>query len=292
MNSKYITLVIFLLMACTKRPAENVNSQNADNPIQIDFVAFQDSLSNLPVDMSSSVSGLDLFRNKFDKQKEDQNDKAFKAYLEFQAKLMDTLNIQLYNRPDYDKVNSLVWADASEHDQVGLDYEKELNKNGLILKSTEGTIYIGRSTEPIRSCFYDHLSASTKEFFDQFESETNHEFSEDGMILISPHELADLLAFWDSFLTKYPNHLFEEFAVNNKNFYLLCLLDGMDNTPAFDYETKAIDPTFLDSYTYLINNYPSLGITVIITEYVDLLKNNNNQRTDGVGQFIKKYSIR
>jgi hypothetical protein len=297
--SQCLTAFILLNTYCANKP-NTENSTVVDsavvvgleiNPQWIDILQYQDSLNRLPIKMSASLYGQEIFQNYFEKSYSDQNDRAFKVYLEFQATLMDTLNRELARRPDFEKISSLIWADPTQHSQVGISYKKALNQNGLDFKSTEGMIYICRSTEPIRVCFYKHLSHATQEFFNQFEIEENNIYTEDGGLTITPKELADRLAFWDNFTAKYPNHLFNEFAQNNRKDYLYFLLDGMDNTPSFGFEIKIIEPNFLESYNYLTKNYPLLSSSKIVSEYIQLLKENNNTRNEAVASFISKYSI-
>lgn len=284
-------LAFLLLIHCANKPAQERELVLPTNvSLKINLPAYLDSLQHLSNTPASSLHALEIFRDHFDKQYPEQNDKAFKAYLEYQVILIDTLYNQLIKRPDYEKISSLVWADASLHEPEGLQYENQLNQYGLVLKSTEGFIYIGRSTNPIRAFFYNHLSPATEEFYNQFEFETNQDLAEDGMLLITPKELAVRLAFWDAFLSKHPGHLFAQFAKNNTRDYLHYLMEGMDNTPAFDFETKKLYPEFLEAYQYLNHNYPTLACTAVINEYLILLKTHEYQRTEAVTRFIKQHS--
>lgn len=285
---KFRFLAFLILIHCGSKPVrESALTPEQDISQSISLPTYLDSLQHLAYTPASSLHALEIFRDHFDKQDPDQNDKAFNTYLEYQAVLIDSLNSQLVRRPDYEKIGSLIWADASLHEPEGLQYENQINQFGLVLKSTEGFIYIDRSTDPIRAFFFNHLSPATKEFYNQFETETNQELAEDGMLLISPKELAVRLAFWETFLVKYPNHLFAEFAKNNTKDYLRYLMEGMDNTPAFDFETKKMYPEFLEAYQYLIRNYPALPSSAVIDDYILLLKKHDYHRTDTVTRFIQ-----
>jgi hypothetical protein len=285
---KFQFLLFLLFIHCTNKPALDYKEPIAEPIItqNINLTTYLDSLHHLPFAPASSLHALEIFRDHFDKHDPDQNDIAFHDYLEYQATLIDTLNHQLAVRQDYEKISSLIWADASQHEPEGLQYEQQLHQYGLALKSTEGFIYIDRNTDPIRTFFFNHLSPATKEFYNQFEMETNQHLSEDGMLLILPQQLAERLAFWENFLVKYPDHLFAEFAKNNIEDYLRYLLEGMDNTPAFDFETKKLYPEFLDAYEYMNQHDPTLASTTVINAYARLLKKTNYKRTEEVSQFI------
>jgi hypothetical protein len=286
---KYFLLLFIIGLSCTPKPAENKPEDELSAAKPIPAKAYADSLQRLPFTPSSSLHALEIFRDKVDKTDLNQNDKAFKAYLEYQVILIDTLYNQLVKSPDHEKIESLIWADQSLHQPEGLQYEKELNQNGLILKSTEGAIYIDRSTQPLRTFFYNHLSPATQEFYDQFEAETNQDLSEDGGLLITPVELAQRLAFWQEFLSRYPNNLFAQFARTKVAYYQYYLLAGMDNTPAFDFETNKMQPEFIEGYAYLNQHHPDLACTKVFNEYLTLLKTTNYKRTKAVSHFIEQH---
>jgi hypothetical protein len=287
---KFIPLILLCLLSCTPKPTVEDNTGEIETIAQnITLTAYQDSLHHLPFTAHSSLHALEIFRDQVDKHDLNTNDKAFQEYLYYQVILIDSLYNQLVKRPDYEKIESLIWADESLHEPEGQQYERELNQNGLILKSTEGIIYIGRSTKPLRNFFYDHLSPATQEFFDQFEAETMQDLSEDGGLLITPVELAQRLAFWEEFLTKHPNHLFAQFARNNVADYQYYLLEGMDNTPAFDFETNKMQPEFIEGYAYLNQHHPDLACTKVFNEYLTLLKTTNYKRTEAVSHFIEQH---
>jgi hypothetical protein len=286
---KYFLLLFIIGLSCTPKPAENKPEDERSAAKQITAKAYADSLQRLPFTPSSSLHALEIFRDQVDKQYPSENDKAFQQYLNYQVKLIDSLYNQLVKRPDYEAIESLIWADQSQHQPEGLQYEKELNQNGLILKSTEGAIYIDRSTQPLRTFFYNHLSPATQEFYDQFEAETNQDLSEDGGLLITPVELAQRLAFWQEFLSRYPNNLFAQFARNKVAYYQYYLLAGMDNTPAFDFETNKMQPEFIEGYAYLNQHHPDLACTKVFNEYLTLLKTTNYKRTEAVSHFIEQH---
>jgi hypothetical protein len=250
---------------------------------------YRSELMGLPVAVESSVKGLLIFINSMDKKDSSNNDLAFKIYLEFQAKLIDSLNNRLNHSPDFETINSLIWADTTLHEKVAKNYEKILNSNGLVLRSTEGMIFIDRDMTPIKSHFYKYLSPSTQRFFLQFANETDIAYSEDGGIVISLKELADRLWFWDAFLHDYPQHVFTDVARNNVEVYLYFLMAGMDNTPAYQDDGK-LSNEVLEACQYFINKYPTLSSSTVVREYLKLLAENDYKRNDKIDAFVSLYS--
>lgn len=296
-----LSLLLLLMLQCKKEEkptAKNTQSlltpsapQAVSNEPSIALSKFKAKLDSLPKDGSSSRAGLEIFRNSFSKESREDNDKAFKMYLVFQATLINTLNAELENHPDFEKIGSLIWADSTLHEPEGKAYEKYLMQNGLRLASTEGTLFIERETGIIMNTFYEHLTPATQEFFIQFEEETNVPFSEDGGLTISLNDLADRLAFWDSFLARNPVHLFSEFAKNNVDTYLHYFLAGMDNTPAYDYESKKIDKEFLSAYQYFVQKYDDTNSAKIVNNYLELLTKNDFVSNEEIESFIRSHAL-
>ena len=296
-NLLIFSTLLFLLTQCNPGNRSSNESENSDSTVRSDTVTLSDALekfrmqlANLPLTEPSSLAGLELFKNDFNKEKTADNDAAFMIYLKFQSSLIDTLNAQLPEHPHYDEISSLIWADTTLYKPEGKAYEKELAKYGLRLTSTEGMMYIARDVAPIKRYFYQHLSSSTQRFFPQFEAETNQPFAEDGGLAITVNELADRVGFWDAFLSDYPRHIFSKFAKDNKEAYLYFLLIGMNNTPAFDYESHKIDDEFLTGFKYFIQKYPDTGSAKVVDEYLKLLEANGYKKNEAVEAFIKKYN--
>jgi hypothetical protein len=249
---------------------------------------YRSELMSLPFFEESSLKGQLIFSESMDKKDSSNNDLAFKIYLEFQAKLIDTLNNRLYRRSDIEIISSLIWADTTLHEKQARDYERSLNANGLVLGSTEGMIFIDRDMTPIKIHFYQYLSPSTQRLFLQFDQETRIAFSNDGGITISLIELADRLSFWDKFLHDYPQHIFAEFAKNKVDGYLYFLMRGMDNTPAYQDDGK-ISKEFLDACQYFVKKYPAVPSSTIVHKYLELLAESNYKTSSKIDEFINRY---
>lgn len=170
-NLLILFIFLFLLTQCNLEKESSNERGNSDSTVRGDTVALSESLEqfrmqlvNLPLTEPSSLAGLELFKNDFNKEKPADNDAAFMIYLKFQSSLIDTLNARLPEHPHYDEISSLIWADTTLYEPEGKAYEKELPKYGLRLASTEGMMYIARDLAPIKKYFYQYLSPSRKDF--------------------------------------------------------------------------------------------------------------------------------
>lgn len=289
MKKLLLILLVISIFSCRKGNDTTVPLSQLEKD-SVSLVEFERALSQLPNDIPSSLKGLEIFKNDFEKSSPENNDRAFKSYLAFQAKLMDSLNQQLIRNPDLEKIESTIWDDSTRHHPEGKAFMNKLFQNGLRLASTEGMVYIERETQTLRNYFYDNLSPSTQKFFGQFELETNQPMSADGGFIIPIKDVADRLGFWDAFLTSYPEHLFSDQAANNVKYDLYFFLIGLDNTPAFSYDDGKLNKEFLEAYKYFIQKYPDSKNAGVIKEYLQLLEKAVYKQTEKIKEFSSKYN--
>lgn len=259
---------------------------------QIDSVnssLYRDQLNALPYQYESNRKGLELFQAYLDQGKNMDADRALKDFLEFQKRLLDDLNQQLYKRLDFETINTLIWADTTDHAPEAVKLAQQIYQQGLIFKSTEGSVYIDCDMGFVRKTFYAHLSEPVRMFFDQYERESVEGFSEDGGIYISIIDLAKRLGFWEEFLIRYPNNIFKEYAEDDVKYYRYYMMAGMDNTPAFDYDSKELLDEYKEAIIYYQNQFAHTPSAAVFRSYLEVLSKNNNQSCQPVDDFIDPY---
>ncbi|MBN8651736.1 MAG: hypothetical protein J0L67_09925 [Cytophagales bacterium] len=289
---RFICFIVVLLAACaTKSQWGGESTPDLTQAVLIGSAHYRDSLQVLPnYEFESNRRGLDIFSRSIDKNDSSRCDKALKDFLSFQKKLIDELNQQLYARADFDTINTLIWADTTLYAQSALTFQNELRQQGLLIRSTEGGVYIDADMEPIREIFYKYLTSSTKLFFDQFALESNQGIAEDGGMYISERELADRLGFWEEFIMNNPGHIFKDFAEDNVKYYRYYLMVGMDNTPAFDFESRKLLTAYKQALIYYQQRFGKTPGATIFKKYLTLVETNNDMLVGEAAQFADSYT--
>jgi hypothetical protein len=275
-----LTLVAFT--QCTQK--------NSSETSPLTPAVYHDSLYSKPFTIASARRGLDLFKNYFSTQADSLCDQDLKEYLHYALVATDTLSQQLLRRPDIDKLTSS-YFDPNGKDEATKSYEAELNQSALLLQSFEGTLAIGYDPDKIVSSFGERVSPATKAYLDQWVKEEKERWGEDAGITIPILEMAKRAAFWDAFAEKNPRNTFIDKARANRYMYLHFLMTGLDNTPAFGADNQELAPEFLEAFTYLATTYPTQECGKVMAAYLQVLKDNNNRRTEAVDAFIKKYAL-
>ncbi|MBL7776526.1 MAG: hypothetical protein JNK89_11025, partial [Saprospiraceae bacterium] len=139
-----------------------------------------------------------------------------------------------------------------------------LTANGLTLTTGEGTIF--PVVDYLR--FQDHFgpicTPAMQKFINQRASEHKTQIFDDGGIIIPIYLVADVAAFWEKFNRQNPYFPLAAECQESERFMLLTTLTGSNNTPVYDYETKAIEEDFILAWRYVLREYPDtkLGRTV------------------------------
>jgi hypothetical protein len=288
-----ILLIISLgAIGCgNKSSAEQTTTELSDNTESVTSVEdYKKALGENLYSESASLKGLELFKNSFTKNDSLSNDKALKVFLEYQSILIDSLNSRTYNHSDfYEKLNTLINEDSTTFDKEAVAYEKVLIADGFKLSSSEGSVYIDSNPDVISNFFMDYLSSAGKQFYSHYAAELNRPYAEDGGIIISLNDIGDRLLFWDDFSAKHPDYVFTSAANNYKSAYLDALLLGMDNTSAYDYDSKKWSEEFLGEYKLVISKSPQSGVSKILNAYLQLLSESEFMYNEKVQAFADQY---
>ncbi|RAV99259.1 hypothetical protein [Pseudochryseolinea flava] len=293
----YGVIFTFLLFACRR---SNESTTAADSTgydssatnagaQQLTMKQYDARLTALPIKLSSSGEGLEIFKVNFNKQNPVSCDSAFDRYLIFQSELINTLQQQLEARADYEVLAS--WSEEVKFSEATQAYIDSLAQNALRMTQEEGVTFLDAEPEMIKREFHPFMSPAGKDYITQWQIETEHPFAIDAGFTISVEQLIDRLVYWDSFLDKYSGTIFQKEVEAKKNAYLYFLLIGMDNTPAFDYgETERLSDEFRNAYVNFVGKYPPSKSRSVIEEYLKLLTSTDFKKTEAIDKFVDRYS--
>lgn len=110
---------------------------------------------------------------------------------------------------------------------------------------------------------------------------------EDAGLMISVEELRKAIVSISDFIKKYPNFVAKDNVDEKLKYYYFYYLDGIDNSPIYDYETNKVKFSYINSYkTFIDNNKDCIGYKTV-ENYYNKLKNNNFKYVERVGRWEK-----
>lgn len=184
--------------------------------------------------------------------------------------------------------------DIKNIDNIDDEATKEILK--IILKgkykiiNIEGAYYPEIDYNKLKN-YSKYLTQEITEYIEIKNIESENPFLIGTSLVITWDELSERLIGVEEYLVKYPETLRLEELLRLYGEYLLIYLEGVKDTPNYDYITKELYDDVLESYKKLIANNKG-GITKdIIERYLSILEENDNKINEEVkGKIIDLYN--
>jgi len=275
-------LFAFFLVACggsgQKKPAKPVIPPHAT---VAEYKTFLDGLDTITA--SNATLAAAQFKKLFNTRDTFRNDSAFCLFVLYHEKLVHGLN----ETSVFDTILE------SGIDDISLDSPDKqlpalaapfaaLRSNGFQLDQVEDFIAIVPDSSFIARNFYPNLSAPMRRFLEKVKQENEEGTEEDGGLVISALQVADRALWWEWFTTTYPVFALGEHAKEYRQFYLTCLLRGLDNTPVLDPYTKAADTSFVRAYQYILDKHGNTQTAKHVGPYYEAIMDNQRLQLDTI----------
>ncbi len=142
------------------------------------------------------------------------------------------------------------------------DYVKKLIESNYKLINLEGSFYPIVDYEKMKQ-YNNHISDEVKDYIAIEALDSNKPVAIDAGLVISYDELAERIIKIENYIQKYSEGKRYEEMLGNYRSKLTFYLNGLDNTPIADYETKKIYKDVFDSYEKTTNTKDSVTAFVV-----------------------------
>ncbi len=142
------------------------------------------------------------------------------------------------------------------------------------LINMEGAFYPIIDYETLK-IYNDYLSDEMKGYIDIKSIDSNNPTVLDASLVISFDELAERLIKTENYIKEYPDGIRYEELLRLFGVYLRFYLEGVDNTPIYDYETKEIKNEVLKSYKKTEAKKDTVTSN-IVSKYISIIEENQN----------------
>ncbi|HUP11616.1 MAG TPA: hypothetical protein VM187_05380 [Niastella sp.] len=270
------------------------------NPVLLQYDRYIDGLDTQLVEMSSQA--IDTFKLLFKNQPAEVCDTALFIFKQFHYRL----SVYSYWHMGADSIS--YEQILFEKDENGKPYKlsqrqiarkKTLDRNGFLLASSEGEVFIDQDLEWISTQFGKYLSTPMRQYIAQVGKEQKDGFEADAGLTIEPKVLAERAIWWENFskLIENTKFLYAKEAANQARYVLYTIMEGMDNTSVADYVSDSTGPSaiqlseyFNTAWSYLKEKYPTAKTTQVITpNYEAYLKKDSAAISQVHEQFRKEY---
>ncbi len=217
------------------------------------------------------------------------SDEKFAEFLDLYVETIDQLNDILFEDEDFEVYEELAYTDT-KYSSNAIRFKQRLEELGMQLRYSEGSISIEQNTDYVSRRLGNFFTERMKGFFHSYSMEVNYPLSEDGGLAVRVDDVVDRLAYWEDFNKENPNFVMSDYVMGRIEVYIYVLLNGLDNTPAFEYD-GGMDQYFLEAYEYAIEMYPKSTMSTVLKEYLKLLQDSDFEKTSEVKRFLSRYDI-
>ncbi len=224
-----------------------------------------------------------------------QLDQEILRLIALQNKYLDSYEAQLFSADLNSKINGYNLEDLIQLRGIKEEKIKELIRNiqadGFILSLSEGMVYAEIDYPSLSARFGRYASKQVAGYLRIMARETTQHFAEDAALKISPDNLGRRIAAIETFLKENPRFVRRNEVLELGQRYLLAYLIGLNNTPAFNYQTNRLTNRFYQSYQNSIIKFPDTKFAGMIKEYLNLLGENDFRKTKQVVNFANRSTI-
>ena len=189
----------------------------------------------------------------------------------------------------YKTIESIQWTEAdykaiAAHTFDGNQYPQTKNfaASGFRLETGEGMVFPVVDPTQLNTFFLSRVTPALKTYLEQLLVEQNDYGFEDGGITISIDRMVDRAVFWEQFNKTNPYFVLSERTLESQRWLTLVLLNGANNTPVFEYDTKALNPEFKKAWAYLQQKYPDTDLAKKVKAFSALVSAEGEKRTPKV----------
>lgn len=201
--------------------------------------------------------------------------------------IIQGMNESLYKDNNYNKLSSMLYSGGSSIDPDAAQFLETVEKNGFKITHSEGMPYLEENTTFIRSIVETNVhNPLVLQYLDLYLEGIDNPCCEDAGLIISYDDLIKRTYDWGEFLFDAQDSSLENIAVNKFGSHLYLIFKGIDNTPAFDYETGLYNSELLVKLEKQVVEYPFSLAAIEIKEYLKLLKTEGFERTNKIEDYV------
>jgi len=209
------------------------------------------------------------------------------------AKLLkDMLIVKLKNNTEKQDVlltqflsnyENLLMKETFDIDKMSVSEVEEL---GYAIYYSEGDRYLGKNTVFIKDGIIQYLNPLSSKFINLYCEDIDNPCCEDAGLSISRETLVQRVFNWGLFADESKSTAFSDIAEASYSSYKFILFNGLDNTPAFDFETNKFNQEALSAMEEVELNHLNTRAGRAFEEYIDVLFGEEFLKTDVVQEYL------
>lgn len=162
-------------------------------------------------------------------------------------------------------------------------------KYGIELFMSEGIVDYDISPIFTTQTFAYYLSDFEKEMAGLYQTEIENPSLNDAALIVSYQEICNRLLKCDIIKSNCDNEMKMEEIDNYRNMYLSILVSGVDNSPAYDWETGILQNEIKDAINNYIAEFPTMESSAFLKKFIDIMEQSGYKETEESKKLIDNY---
>jgi len=289
-----VFIMALLLSGCAAKtnPPGNTNQNSQTQPDQAELMSQYQTLLTENQPAGKIMEFIEANKTTLNRENLDQ---AVTDLIDVQQKRLKDYEDKLFAPEINIRLNSYKYEDLKLLSNIKEDEIKNLLQdaygNGYKLSTSEGMHYLEIDYDRIFREYGRYVSDEVAGYLEIMAAESNKHFASDAALTISLDELVNRVIKTEKYISGYPGFVFINEIEQFHSYYMSAYLLGLNNTPAFDYQTLKYKDSFLKSYENTITNQKGTKLAGLLEEFLPLLKKNDYTRTDEIIKFVSKVSV-
>ena len=163
-------------------------------------------------------------------------------------------------------------------------------RRGVHLANAEGDVYFQSSMSAQLDAARPYVTPSMQTYLELARDEQLRPTGGDASLIIGWDELGKRVARLEQFELTYPGAVAFKLGHDLFIYNLRWYLRGADNTPAFNRDTKVLEPELRRSYNAYMANNPNTPTTILLRGYLDVLQKNGYKDSEAALQYLREKS--
>jgi len=163
---------------------------------------------------------------------------------------------------------------------------EETREMGYKVETAEGMYFPIMNYEYMKK-YSSYAEDDIKNYIDIMAVETNKVPAKDAALMLSWDEVIERALAQEVFIKKYESSDKVNSINELKKRYLTFMLFGLNNTPLFSYDTKAMDPEAKEVYAKAVKYNGNSELMQMLGKYMEVLEKSNYKLSDEADKFRK-----
>ena len=145
-------------------------------------------------------------------------------------------------------------ATYQQYDMLSNEFAKKFMNSGMKFTASEGMVGLIVDPNQLKNVIKGPFSTAMEAYIKIKILDSNTRFFSDGGISSSLNDIIDFTISVEKFLQLYPNFSRAEELKENLEYYHSTIIQGSDNSPAYDFFTKELNPEWPIAWDRYIKN--------------------------------------